>query len=150
MGFLANSHNYLILILAVFLLVVTSEIIVVARKRIKESREEEAEAERESPEGTVSLKEVIDVTLAPYLRTLRLHDVSVYYRHVEKISLNWNRLQLEKFLLDLLRSSVHAVEALPEKWIEISAYRTGDRIQVSFLTSGPHTSFILDLPIRDS
>lgn len=129
----------------------------------------------DSQDAPVDLKKVIDDVLLFHSQRLENHHIELYFKNVEDIIFDGDRGQLEQLLLDMLSTSIDAVEELPEKWIEISAIQTNENVHVSFRNSGygiseeigrrlnapihknhgsviryqkaPHTTFILDIPV---
>lgn len=125
-------------------------------------------------EDHINLKDVIDDVLLFYSQRLESHGVDLYLKNIEDMFFKGHRGQFEQLLLDLLSTSMEAIEELPEKWIEITANQTSDHVRVSFRNSGhgfskefgrrfmiskysgdihfenePHTKFILNLPLAN-
>ena len=83
------------------------------------------------------LKDVMSSVLQFCSQRFQNHGVSIRTYGFEKdIRLNSRKLQLEQALLQLLNNSFDAIEFLPNKWIEITASKTSDRVEIFIKDSG--------------
>lgn len=88
------------------------------------------------PETEIKLKDLIDDVLAFCGQRLKNHGVSLRFYGLENFSVKGHKIQLEQVVLNLINNSFDAIEYLPDKWIEISAHETSDKVQVYFKDSG--------------
>src|SRR5690606_18507299 len=55
---------------------------------------------------------------------------------LDKVTIKGHRIELEQAFLNLINNAFDAVFELDEKWIEISAMETRDKIEIYFKDSG--------------
>lgn len=82
------------------------------------------------------LREVISDVLLLCGQRFQNHGVSVRTYNIDGIHFTSRRSQLELALLQLLNNSFDAIEFLPQKWIEISAKRTANKVEIFIKDSG--------------
>lgn len=87
------------------------------------------------PENIV-IKQLFDDVLSFCGQRMKNHGVNLRFYGLEKFSVNVNKIQLEQVILNLLNNSFDAIEYLPDKWIEVSANESGDKVQIYFQDSG--------------
>lgn len=87
-------------------------------------------------QGQITLKDLIDDVLSFCGQRLKNHGIQIRKYGVENLILYGNKIQLEQVLLNLINNSFEAVEFLAEKWIEISAHETENKIKIYFKDSG--------------
>lgn len=85
----------------------------------------------------VDLKDVISNVLLFCGQRFQNHGVSIRVYGFDKgIKIYARRLQLEQALLQLLNNSFDAIEYLPQKWIEMTAHKTANKIEIYVKDSG--------------
>lgn len=84
----------------------------------------------------VSLREVIDNVLLFYGERLKNHGVELRLKDVDKVYVRGNKGQYEQALLNLISNAFDAVSALPEKWIEISASKDLETVDILVTDAG--------------
>lgn len=85
----------------------------------------------------IPLKRIIDDVLTFCGQRLKNHGVNLRFYHLEEFKVIGNKIQIEQIFLNLLNNAFDAIEFLPEKWIEISAFDSGERLQIFVKDSGP-------------
>lgn len=55
----------------------------------------------------------------------------------EDLKMEGQTIQMEQVLLNLITNSFHAIENLEEKWIQVSSFIVGSRLQIRIEDSGP-------------
>jgi C4-dicarboxylate-specific signal transduction histidine kinase len=90
----------------------------------------------ERVEEFVSLKEVIDNILLFYGERLKNHGVELRLKNIDKVYLKGNKGQYEQALLNLISNAFDAVSTLSEKWIEISAAKNLETVDIIVTDSG--------------
>ncbi len=87
-------------------------------------------------EDFISLKDLIkDVTVFCGQR-LKNHGIELRVNHLDGIYVSGHKGQFEQAILNLITNSFDAIDNLSEKWIEISAKKSHDAIQITFTDSG--------------
>lgn len=84
----------------------------------------------------IALKEIVDNVLVFYGQRLKNHGIDLRMKNLEKIYISGHKGQYEQALLNLVSNAFDAVDKLPEKWIEISARKEGDKVQIFVEDSG--------------
>ena len=92
--------------------------------------------DEKSPSTDIALKDLFDDVLAFCGQRMKNHGVSLRFYGLENFSVVGNKIQLEQVILNLLNNSFDAIEFLPDKWIEVSCYQKGQKIQIYFKDSG--------------
>jgi C4-dicarboxylate-specific signal transduction histidine kinase len=88
------------------------------------------------PDQEIPLKKIIDDVLAFCGQRFKNHGVNLRFYDIENFKVIGNKVQIEQIFLNLLNNAFDAIEFLPEKWIEISAQETGDKLQIYIKDSG--------------
>lgn len=88
------------------------------------------------PESSIYLSDILENALVFCGQRLKNHGIELRLVNIEKACLRGHRIQLEQVLLNLINNSLDAIDALPEKWIEISAVENKDTIDIFFKDSG--------------
>jgi signal transduction histidine kinase len=87
-------------------------------------------------EDFISLKDLIkDVTVFCGQR-LKNHGIELRLKHLDGIYVSGHKGQFEQAILNLMTNSFDAIDNLSDKWIEISAKKSHDVIQITFTDSG--------------
>ena len=89
-----------------------------------------------APSLEITLKDLFDDVLAFCGQRMKNHGVNLRFYGLENFSVVGNKIQLEQVILNLLNNSFDAIEFLPDKWIEVSCYQKGERVQLFFKDSG--------------
>lgn len=89
-----------------------------------------------SPATEITLKTLFDDVLAFCGQRMKNHGVNLRLYGLENFSVVGNKIQLEQVILNLLNNSFDAIEFLPDKWIEVSCYQKGEKVQLYFKDSG--------------
>src|SRR5690606_26377299 len=89
-----------------------------------------------APATEITLKTLFDDVLAFCGQRMKNHGVNLRFYGLENFSVVGNKIQLEQVILNLLNNSFDAIEFLPDKWIEVSCYQKGEKIQLYFKDSG--------------
>lgn len=92
--------------------------------------------DEKGPMSEIELKALVDDVLAFCGQRMKNHGINLRFYGLENFSVIGNKIQLEQVILNLLNNSFDAIEYLPDKWIEISAHQTGDKVQVYVKDSG--------------
>lgn len=87
-------------------------------------------------ENHISLSELIDDVLIFCDQRLKNHGVEFRKVNVESVFVRGHKGQLEQVILNLINNSFDAIDGLPEKWIEVSAIRAQDVVDIYFKDSG--------------
>ena len=90
----------------------------------------------EETEEYISLTEIINDVLVFYGQRLKNHGIELRLKNVEKVYVSGHKGQFEQALLNLISNSFDAIDNLDEKWIEISAMKTNDKVQIYIKDSG--------------
>jgi C4-dicarboxylate-specific signal transduction histidine kinase len=90
----------------------------------------------EETEVFISLSEMISDVLVFYGQRLKNHGIELRLKNVEKIYISGHKGQFEQALLNLISNSFDAIDKLDEKWIEISAKKINDHVQIYVRDSG--------------
>lgn len=90
----------------------------------------------EETEEYISLSEMINDALIFYGQRFKNHGIEFRLKNVEKIYISGHKGQFEQALLNLISNAFDAVDKLDEKWIEISAVKTNDNVQIYVRDSG--------------
>ncbi len=90
----------------------------------------------EVTEDYISLKEIINDVLVFYGQRLKNHGIELRFKNVENVYISGHKGQFEQALLNLITNSFDAIDNLKEKWIEISALKTDDNVQIYVKDSG--------------
>ena len=92
--------------------------------------------DEKSVEDVISLKEIIDNVLVFYGQRLKVHDIELRLHDLDNIYVSGHRGQYEQAILNLISNSFDAIDNQAEKWIEISATKSHDGVQILFKDSG--------------
>lgn len=92
--------------------------------------------DEKSPPKELSVKELMDDVLTFTGQRFKNHGISLRFYDLEKYHVLGNKIQIEQIILNLLNNSFDAIEFLPDKWIEVSAHKNGDKIELYFKDSG--------------
>lgn len=84
----------------------------------------------------ISLTEIINDVLVFYGQRLKNHGIELRLKNVEKIYVSGHKGQFEQALLNLISNSFDAIDKLDEKWIEISAKKLNENVQIYVTDSG--------------
>lgn len=87
-------------------------------------------------EDFIPLKEIIDNVLVFYGQRLKNHGIELRLNNIDRVFVSGHKGQYEQALLNLMSNSFDAIDNLPEKWIEISAEKTKDLVQIIVKDSG--------------
>lgn len=87
-------------------------------------------------EDYVSLKEIIDDVMMFYGQRLKNHGIDLRIKNIDKIYIRGSKGQFEQAILNLISNSFDAIDNLDEKWIEISASKVNDHVQIFIKDSG--------------
>ncbi len=87
-------------------------------------------------QNEIGLKNLVDDVLAFCGQRLKNHGVNLRFYGLENFTIRGNKIQLEHVLLNLINNSFDAIEFLPDKWIEMSAHQTPEKLQLYFKDSG--------------
>ncbi len=90
----------------------------------------------EEIEEFISLREMIEDVLMFYSQRLKNHGIELRLRNIDKMYVSGHKGQFEQALLNLMSNSFEAVEKLDEKWIEISAIKKDENVQIYVRDSG--------------
>lgn len=90
----------------------------------------------EIQEDFIPLQEIIDNVLVFYGQRLKNHDIELRCKNLDGVFVSGRKGQYEQAILNLISNSFDAIDKLPEKWIEISAEKNRDNIQIYFKDSG--------------
>lgn len=88
------------------------------------------------PQTEIELKTLVDDVLAFCGQRMKNHGINLRFYGLENYSVVGNKIQLEQVILNLLNNSFDAIEYLPDKWIEISAQQSNERVQIFVKDSG--------------
>jgi C4-dicarboxylate-specific signal transduction histidine kinase len=84
----------------------------------------------------ISLREIIDSVMMFYGQRLKNHGIELRLKNIDKMYVSGHRGQYEQAILNLISNAFDAVDHLQEKWIEISAHKEGDKVQIYVEDSG--------------
>lgn len=87
-------------------------------------------------EDEISLKEIFDNVLVFCSQRLKNHGIELRLFNIHEIRLSGHRVQFEQAFLNMINNSLDAIDNLPEKWIEITAFEGSDTVQIYFKDSG--------------
>jgi C4-dicarboxylate-specific signal transduction histidine kinase len=90
----------------------------------------------EQKEDFISLKELINNVLVFFGQRLKNHGVDLRFKDIEKVYVSGHKGQFEQALLNLITNSFDAIDDKKEKWIEISAVKHEDKVQILVKDSG--------------
>lgn len=91
----------------------------------------------QDPFQATSVAEILEDTLSFCHERFKLHSVSLGLpREAEALRLECRVTEIAQVLLNLLNNALDAIDALPEKWIEIAAKDLGDSIELAVTDSG--------------
>lgn len=83
-----------------------------------------------------NLKDMVSDVLLFCGQRFQNHGVSIRTYGLENIQMNSRRFQLEQAILQLMNNAFDAIEFLPEKWIEISAKKSANKVEIFIKDSG--------------
>lgn len=92
--------------------------------------------DEKSVEDVISLKEIIDNVLVFYGQRLKNHGIELRLKDIDTIYVSGHKGQYEQAILNLISNSFDAIDELPEKWIEITALKSDDGVQIIIRDSG--------------
>lgn len=84
----------------------------------------------------ILVKDLIEDVLAFCGQRMKNHGVNLRFYGIDDQTVWGNKIQLEQILLNLLNNAFDAIEFLPDKWIEVSARVSGERLQLFVKDSG--------------
>lgn len=87
-------------------------------------------------EDFIPLKDIIDNVMVFYGQRLKNHGIELRLKNIDRVFVSGHKGQYEQAMLNLISNSFDAIDKLPEKWIEISAHKTNDAIQIMVKDSG--------------
>ncbi len=87
-------------------------------------------------EEFISLTEIIDKALVFYGQRLKNHGIDLRLKDVANIYISGHKGQFEQAILNLISNAFDAVDGLHEKWIEISAVKNDDNVEIYVMDSG--------------
>lgn len=87
-------------------------------------------------EDFVSLKEIVDDVMMFCSERIKNHGIRMEIKNIDRIYLRGNKGQYEQAILNLISNAFDAVDNLEEKWIELSAKRINDHVQIFIRDSG--------------
>ncbi|MGE3609558.1 MAG: sensor histidine kinase [Bacteriovoracaceae bacterium] len=87
-------------------------------------------------EADISLSEVLESILMFCGQRLKNHGIEFRTINVEDVFLKGHRGQIEQALLNLINNSFDAVDSLEEKWIEVTAVKSADMVDIYVIDSG--------------
>ena len=87
-------------------------------------------------EDFIPLKDIINNVLVFCGQRLKNHNIELRLIHLDGIFVSGHKGQFEQAILNLITNSFDAVDNLSEKWIEISAKKSEDTVQIFFKDSG--------------
>jgi signal transduction histidine kinase len=93
--------------------------------------------DEKGPATEIRLKDLVEDVLAFCGQRMKNHGVSLRVYGLEDLSVVGNKIQLEQIILNLLNNSFDAIEYLGDKWIELTAQKTGDKTRIFVKDSGP-------------
>lgn len=91
----------------------------------------------EQSEEYISLQEIINNVLVFYGQRLKNHGIELRLKNIDGVYVSGHKGQFEQAMLNLVSNSFDAIDNLKEKWIEISATKDGDNVQI-FITDSGH------------
>lgn len=92
--------------------------------------------DEQAVEDVISLKEIIDNVLVFYEQRLKIHKIDLRLHNINNVYVSGNKGQYEQAILNLLSNSFDAIDTQEEKWVEISATKTDESIEILFKDSG--------------
>jgi signal transduction histidine kinase len=90
----------------------------------------------ERSEEYISLQEIINNVLVFYGQRLKNHGIELRLKDIDRVYVSGHKGQFEQAMLNLVSNSFDAIDNLNEKWIEISATKDGDNVQIFITDSG--------------
>lgn len=88
-------------------------------------------------EDFIPLKDIVDNVLVFCGQRLKSHGIELKIVDFDKVYVSGHKGQYEQAILNLINNSFDAIDDLKEKkWIEISAVKTSDTVQIFFKDSG--------------
>ncbi len=90
----------------------------------------------EAPEEIIALKDILSEALGLVEERLKNHGIQLRLKNIEKIFVSGHKKQYEQAILNLISNSFDAIDQQAEKWIEISASKTNERVQLYITDSG--------------
>lgn len=87
-------------------------------------------------EDFIPLKEIMNNVLVFYGQRLKNHDIELRLKNIDNVYVSGHLGQYEQAILNLVSNSFDAIYKLDEKWIEISANRSGEQVQIYLKDSG--------------
>lgn len=90
----------------------------------------------EQEDEFIPVKDLVNNVLVFYGQRLKNHGIEFRTKNLEKVYVSGHRGQYEQALLNLISNAFDAVDKLPEKWIEVSARKEKDKVQIYVEDSG--------------
>lgn len=90
----------------------------------------------EETEDFISLKEIVNNVLVFFGQRLINHGVELRFKDIENVYVSGHKGQFEQAILNLITNSFDAIDSQKEKWIEISAEKSEDKVQIVIKDSG--------------
>lgn len=87
-------------------------------------------------EDFIPLKDIVNNVLVFCGQRLKNHGIELRLKHLDGIFVSGHKGQFEQAILNLITNSFDAIDNLSEKWIEISAKKSEETIQIYFTDSG--------------
>jgi len=92
---------------------------------------------RDDPPTKISVREIVEETLSFCLQRLKQASIELRVAPVEKsLTLLCRPTELSQVLLNLLNNAVDAVQALDDKWVEVSVRNSAKEVEISVTDSG--------------
>jgi PAS domain S-box-containing protein len=92
---------------------------------------------RGDPATETGVREILDETLPFCMERLKQNSVELRVAPVEKtLRIDCRPTEISQVLLNLLNNAVDAVQALPEKWVELQVKNAGNEVEISVTDSG--------------
>lgn len=92
---------------------------------------------RDDPVTETGVREILEETLPFCMERLRQNSVELRTAPVEEsLRIACRPTEISQVLLNLLNNAVDAVEALPEKWVELRVKNAGEDVEISVTDSG--------------
>lgn len=88
------------------------------------------------PFSETTLGQIVNDTLELCRERFRNHGVEIKVQVDSEVKFKCRPVQISQVLMNLLGNAHDAIEKLPDKWIELTAFRLGDRIFINVMDSG--------------
>lgn len=105
-------------------------------KKIISALREFSRDENVKIEDRTTISKIVDVTLALINEKIKSQNIDLRLDIISDTEIKVNQVQIEQVLVNLIANSVDAIEALPDKWIEVKAREDENYLEINITDSG--------------